>query len=203
MIEFSKYCQIKDNFCICYFGSSYEYILQIIFLKPFIEEKYKGIKIFIGCNDHAYNFFKDYKFTLSYSDLLKRKLDFAYIKELKFDGTIHPLEFFIKESEIENYIVCNKNNTENTSSCSIITKGNYPTISLNEKQINILKNIASQSGFVAEIDAPVENSGLVMGVESFSLFKAASLGIKTKLVPTGLGTNIYKKMFPEGEIIDV
>jgi len=40
-----------------------------------------------------------------------------------------------------------------------------------------------------------------MGVESDLLLKALESGIETRLLPTGLGTNIYKKMFPNMKIL--
>ena len=47
----------------------------------------------------------------------------------------------------------------------------------------------------------ISQAGWVIGVEGAPIFEAASRGIKTSLVPTGMGTNLYSKLFPNGEIL--
>jgi acyl CoA:acetate/3-ketoacid CoA transferase alpha subunit len=37
-------------------------------------------------------------------------------------------------------------------------------------------------------------------VESHELFLAAASGIPTALIPTGLGTDLYRMMFPNNEV---
>lgn len=90
-----------------------------------------------------------------------------------------------------------------TRKCVIITKGTYPTKPLIAKQIDTLKTRAVSRGFEVELDADVVNSGLVMGVESVGLFQAANQGIETALVPTGIGTRLYKKLYPDNAILEV
>jgi hypothetical protein len=43
----------------------------------------------------------------------------------------------------------------------------------------------------------------VIGVENEYLFLAAGMGKDTYLVPTGLGTELYKKMFPENKVMKI
>lgn len=203
MIEFTKYAQIKDRYCVCYFGPAEEYVLQLMLLKPVIEEKYQGVQIFVGCRDESANLFPNNNFVFKHSDLRTRRFDFGHIKELRFNGKTHPIEQFLEESNILNYAINTNLQIEKTSRCVILTKGCFPTISLNDDQVEKLVRIAKSEGYDVEIDQPVQNSGLVMGVESFGLFQAASQGIETKLIPTGFGTELYKKMFPFAKLHEV
>ena len=203
MIEFPKYAQMKDRYCVCYFGTSDEYILQLYLLKQLIENKYNDLKLYIGCRDEASKLITDHEFVLKLSDLRNRRLDFGHIREVKFDGKTHPIEDFAKECELSDYTVCREVQKEKTVRCVIITQGSYPTLSLNQNQVDKLIRMLKQAGFNPEIDTSIENSGLVIGVESLNLFKAASQGIETKLIPTGLGSNLYSMMFPNGEILKI
>lgn len=202
MIEFEKYAQIKNRYCLCYFGTSDEYILQLWLYKPIIEHKYPGLQLFLGCRDEAANLINDEKYILRLSDLKSRRLDFGHIREISFDGKNHPIEKFINETDLSE-CVTDEIVEEKTTQCVIITQGSYPTISLKENQIDYLKKMAISQGYSPILNSPIENSGLVMGVESFGLYKAASLGIETQLVPTGLGTNLYRKMFPKGKVLNI
>lgn len=202
-MEFSKYCKIKNNYCICYFGSADEYLLQLKFLKPIIEQYYKGIKIFIGCIDEKISIIEKFDEKFKMSEFKLKRYDFSHIKEIKFNGRNHPIEEFLEKSEIKQFVVCNKLNEEYSTKCVIVTKGNYPTNSLENYKIDKLKKIARQNGFDPVLDESINDAGLVMGVESYNLFLAASKGIKTTLVPTGLGTRLYKNMFPLGDIMNI
>lgn len=201
MIEFPKYAKIKDRYCVCYFGHSDEYVLQIALLKPLIEKKYKGINIFIGCRDETSKLFENSEFILKHSELRSRKLDFGYIREIKFNGKTHPVEDFIQEAKLENYTICQNSQQEKTTRCVILTQGSYPTKPLTQTQIDKLIIMARHAGFEPELNTSVKNSGLVIGVESFGLFEAASQGIQTKLIVTGIGEKLFQNMFPQGEII--
>jgi hypothetical protein len=204
MIDFPKYAQIKDRYCVCYFGQSDEYVLQLALLKPLIESKYQGLKLYLGCKDETVDKLKlDQAQILKLSDLRSRRLEFGHMREIKFDGKNHPIEVFAKECDLPNYAVCQKIQDEKTIRCVIITQGAYPTVSLNQNQTDYLVKITKQLGFSPEINTTIENSGLVIGVESFDLFKAASQGIETKLISTGLGSNLYSMMFPHGEILKI
>jgi hypothetical protein len=203
MIEFVKYAKIKDSYCICYFGLSDEYLIQLKLLKNIIEKNYKKIKIFIGCKDEKYSIFENKDYILKLSELKSRRFNFGYIREIKFNGRTHPIEDLILESEISDITVCSELKKEYTRKCVIVTKGNYPTICLTDDRVQKLKKIASVEGFDVCIDECISDAGMVMGVESPDLFQAASQGTRTKLYPSGIGTNLYKLMFPKGEILRV
>jgi hypothetical protein len=170
-------------------------------LKPIIEKQYHGLELYIGCKDETSNLFTDHKFIMKLSDLRSRRLDFGHIREINFDGKKHPVDAFAEESGLTNYVICEKVNLEKTNRCVILTNGNYPSLSLKQNQIDFLLRKAKQMGFDAVVNENIDCAGLVMGVECFDLFKAASLGIETKLMPTGLGTNLFQKMFPKSEIL--
>jgi len=201
MIEFTKYSKIKDNYLICYFGPCVEYLRQLKILKNILEKKFKGLKISICCKDNIYNEFKNYDYFISENNIKDKKFNFSYIRELRFNNKTHPIEDFINECEIEDITVSTESSGDKTVRCVILSKALYPTISLNQNQIELLKKIGLSEGYEVFIDQDIENAGLVMGVESDLLLKALESGIETRLLPTGLGTNIYKKMFPNMKIL--
>lgn len=178
MIPFHEYIKIKDNICISYHGSSKEYLVLLDIIKPFMEKKLKGLKIFLNHQEDEFS-----------------KTSFIFKKEIKFDGHHHPIEQLINELEIKDFII---NETVATTKAVVITKGNYPTKPLESHKINALKTRLKE--FDVEIDTNINNAGIVAGVESAELFEAASKGIKTILVPTGIGTQLYKQLFPKGEV---
>jgi hypothetical protein len=64
--------------------------------------------------------------------------------------------------------------------------------------------MAAYEGYDVQVNPErslVDQAGWVIGVEAAPLFEAAARGIKTSLVPTGLGATIYQRMFPRGEIL--
>ena len=201
MLEFTKYSKIKDFVCISYFGQNDEYLIQLKIIKPIIEEKYKGLKILIALKDEKVDIFKDENYIIKRSELRNKMFDFGYFIEIKFNGKNHPIEDFLKKIGIENIIVKVDPICETTKRCVIVTKGNYPTINIDDKIIKLLKNVAMSDGYETVVDSDTTNADLVMGVESYELFEAASRGIKTRLYPTGLGTNLYKRMFCNAEVL--
>jgi hypothetical protein len=74
---------------------------------------------------------------------------------------------------------------------------------LEKEQLRILKNMAINEGYEIELDSNIKNASLVVGVESVQLFEAAAKGIRTILVPTGVGENLYKTMFPGAETFGI
>jgi hypothetical protein len=202
MIEFPKYVNIKDNYCVCYFGPADEYLLQLSLLKPVIESQFGDINLFIGCRDEKIDKL-NCDSVLKLSELKLKRLDFGHIREIKYNGLTHPVEDFVNESNMQNIVVCNELKKQHTTKCVIVSKGNYPTVSLDSKKIETLKRMAASEGYSPEVDGDISEAGLVMGVESYDLFLAASQGIKTRLVKTGIGHNLFKKMFPKGDLMNL
>lgn len=201
MIKFTDYAKIANNYCVCYFGQSDEYLIQLKNLKPILEKEFVNLTIYIGCKDDKIHVFNGQDHILKLSELKIRKNDFAHISELKFDGLNHPVEQFVLSSGIKNYSVPNQK-TIKTTKCVIVTKGSHPTKPLEESKIDKIKKFVTAQGMLYEINTNVCNAGMVIGVESFGVCEAASIGIETYLIPTGVGTNLYKKMFPNIKVIN-
>ncbi len=108
-------------------------------------------------------------------------------------------EKFVEDSGVSNLEI-SITPKDSTTRCLILTEGFYPTKNLTTDQINKISIFAEKSGYYVEINKEIRGAGLVIGVENPNLFKAASQGIKTMLVPTGVGTHLYKKMFPFNKI---
>lgn len=203
MIDFIKYSKIKDNYLICYFGPSIEYLHQLRILKSVLEKEFKGLKIFISCKDNNYNEFINYNFFIRESDIRGMNFNFAHIRELRFNNKTHPIEDFINECDIKDITVDTIESKEKTTKCVILSKATYPTKSLNQNQVELLKKIGLNEGYEIFLDQNIENAGLVMGVESDLLLKSAEVGVETRLYPTGLGTSLYKRMFPNMKILSL
>jgi hypothetical protein len=203
MMEFSKYAKIKDHYCLCYFGACSEHLLQLRLLKPVVEAHFPGLKLHFGCRDDRAHILEGCEGVLKISELKVRRYDFAHIKEVRFNGTTHPVEDFLKECGITQFVVRWDVEESHTAKCVIITHAEYPTKSLERHQVDSLKRLAKEQGFEPQVDVDTTGAGLVMGVESYGLFDAAAKGIRTRLLPTGLGTRLYKGMFPKGEVMSL
>lgn len=200
MIEFSKYSKVKDRYCLCYFGSSDEYLVQLSMLKKPIEKHFPGLRLSFGCRDDKTHLFDKDADVMKISDIKVKRYDFAHIRELMFNGITHPVEDLIKDNEVTDCVVTSEFQEPLTKKCVIITKGNYPTKNLEKMQVDHLKRYAMEQGFYVEFDSDINNAGLVMGVESVGLFRAAQRGIMTRLVPTGIGLRLYKLLFPNAQV---
>lgn len=200
MIGYAEYAKIKDHYCICYFGYSDEYLVQIRLLKGVMEREFDGLNIYFGCKDDKTHLLEGCPKILKISEIKMNRRAFAHIRELRFNGEVHPVEELLVSSGIKNFAITTEARTP-TTKCVIITSGNYPTKPLDQKQIQILEQTAKSEGFSPVIDGDCADAGWVIGVESIPLFEAAGRGIKTSLVPTGIGTRLYKLMFPSGDVL--
>lgn len=200
MIRFTDYAKISNNCCICYFGQSDEYLVQLRLLKPILEREFPEIIIHIACNDEKIHHLKNCTHTLKASEIKLKKNDFAYITEIKCNGVTHPIEDFLNKAGVNN---CSIPTTpkEKTNKCVIITKGSFPTKSIDINKIQQIKKLTS--GMDCELDTNISEAGLVIGVESVGLCEAASQGIETILIPTGVGARLYKKLFPIQKIVHI
>jgi hypothetical protein len=202
MIAFTDYAKIVNNYCVCYFGQSDEYLIQLRILKPVLEIAFPDLTIYIGCKDDKTDFISECEHVLSITELKLRKKEFAHISEIKYNGSTHPIEDFIISSGITNFGI-KPTVPDKTTKCVIITKSSHPTKPLEKIKIEKLKRIAVMQGMLCEFDTDITGAGLVMGVESAGLCEAAFMGIETCLMPTGVGTRLYKNMFPKMKIVDL
>jgi hypothetical protein len=200
MIPFPEYARIKNNYCLAYFGYSNEYLVQMRQIRPLLERRFPGLSIHLcGKDDFVHLLGRDRVVKLS--EIKIRKKDFAHICELSYAAR-HPVEQLLEDSGITDWTVC-REVAETTSLAVIVTKGFHPTKSLEQRTIDHLARIAGSSGYDVQIGGDASTAGWVLGVESVDVFEAAGAGRKTTLVPTGAGIQLYKRMFPLGEIFQI
>lgn len=204
MIGLTNYAKIKNNYCVCYFGYSDEYLVQLRLTKPYMNKAFSGLNIYIGCKDSSISFLDGMEHVLKLTDIKVRKPDFAHIAELRYDGGAdHPIERFLRESGITGYPLPHMTIERPTNRFVIIAESTYPTRPLMERQIERLKQHAWERQMEPVVTSDITGAGVVVGVESPGLFLAAAKGLETHLVPTGVGTRLYKKLCPQGNIIEV
>lgn len=198
-IPFTKYVKIKDKFCLRYVGNNTEYIAQLQALRPQIEKELPGLKLFIACADSEYPRFQNDAQIICITQLNQERDKFGYIREFTNCLQEHPVLKFLKESKIPIYPL-ETPQPPPTTKCVICPYGSSPVQSLKNDEITFFETLAKSKGFKPQIGEDVDNSGWVIGVENRPFYEAAINGVKTTLVPTGLGTELYRKMFPLGEI---
>ena len=136
------------------------------------------------------------------SKIQEKKREFAYIRHLKGSQVSHPIWELLEESRLALPTLASPNpHNQELKTCGIYPRGDLPVKSLSEEQIESLKNTAKIKGYYPTVNADLESCGWVIGVENEAVFRAGVTGIKTSLTPTGMGTRLYQKMFPTGEVI--
>jgi len=202
-IPFPKYAKVKDNYCICYFGNCNEYLVQLKYLRFVIEKELPGMKIYIGFKDGLHYLLEGESNVIPNNVLKENKKKYAHVRELRCNMKDHPVWELLKESNIP-ISIPDVPLPDHTVKCVIAAKGVLPTKSLNDNQINKVKSIYQAKGYRVEVDGDISGAGCVVGVESVPLFQAAFLGIETALVPTGIGTDLYKSLFPNtGSVLNL
>lgn len=202
MIPLTDYAKIKNNYCLAYLGNSHEYLVQLRLLKPVLQRWFPQLNICLCSKDDCFQHIMAVENSIKFSQLREQKSSFAHVKEITFNGKIHPILEFLEESGVKDYAISTQTNSEHSNLCAIISKGNYPTKNLLQTQIQELHRMATGKGFEVQVDGNWEQAGMVMGVESVGLFEAAALGIQTMLVPTGCGEQLFKNMFKDSVVLD-
>lgn len=217
-IAFSYYAKIRNNYCISYYGLIPEYIVILRLLRPYMNKKYPHLKIFISCRDEFKYLLDDEPDVIGFSEIYNHKNNFAYIRELNTSITPpHALEVLIKDS-LPDFKPDHISFNSNVKKCLICPDGALPTRSYQHS--NKLRTYAESRGYKSivvgsdihpgssQVDERPNNNkfkfldevGWVIGVENEFLFEAVRRGIKTTLIPTGFGNNLYKLLSPFGEI---
>lgn len=194
---YPDYLKLKNRYCLGYFGVFDEFILQLLYIQPIVEQSFPGLKLYIACRDGL-----DLPGTTPISNL--NKYNYGYFRELSFDNINHPVLSIIKETKIQlpSLKPLNKNNKNKI--CVIATKGLGVVRSLTDTQVEKVKKMAEDKGFGVLIDCPLENAEWVIGVESFNFYKTALNGAKRiSLIPTGLSPDFFQIACPFGEILDI
>lgn len=195
-IPYNRYLQTKDNCLISYYGTFDEFVLQLNYIRPVLEQSLNGINIYIGCKGSL-------RKTLGEFDRIvydEKNLNCYYQKELIFDQINHPIVSIIED--------CNLKFTQNsidskTNKCVICTKNLPPFGPMTSEEIEKCRRLALSKGFEVEIDGVVENAGWVIGIENAALYKAACAGVKCSLIPRRIGTKLFQYLFPKFEILNM
>lgn len=204
-VPLPHYAKIKDNYCIAYFGNSDEYLVQLKLLRPFMEKTFPGVQVYLACKDEAFSWLAGSERCYNQTSFEKERLNFAYVRELTCNlrSGIHPVEEFLKESDVPCGPLSQPQEKWQSRQCVLLTKGCSPTQSLSEQLIKTNCNLIHRRGFQVQVDAEITTeTGWVVGVESAALFQAAADGIKTTLIRTGIGENLFKSMFPWCHVVE-
>tara|TARA_Y100000034_G_scaffold134723_1_gene203987 strand:- start:792 stop:1316 length:525 start_codon:yes stop_codon:yes gene_type:complete len=169
-------------------------------LKPVLEKRFAGLNLCFGCKDDKLHLLKGCEPVLKVSEIKVHRHVYAHIRELRFNNA-HPVDSLMVESGVTNFVVRRSVLPPKTKKCVIVKSGAYPTSPLETKEVKKFQQMASDEGFEPVITDDIEDAGWVIGVESVPLFEAAAQGIKTTLIDTGVGTRLFKMMFPTNPVI--
>ena len=197
-IPLPEYSKIKDNYCIAYFGNNKEHLVQLKLLRPFMEQTFPGVKVFIACRDDCLYLLQNEPRIITKTQLKDSKNMFGYIRELLCDMQSHPVEEFMKESDIPCGPICKP--LKNNGNVVVLTNGIIPVKPLNGNQIKEIIEYVRSQGKEPILNGDINDASWVLGVECENLYLAAAAGKRVTLIPTGFGENLFKNMFPESEI---
>jgi len=154
-------------------------LVQLRLLLPSFAAAFPGLNIFLCAKDHCLHHLRDCGYVLPLSRLKEYKPILAHVKELRSDGQEHPVAAFVAECGLTDVAVSVTAETARAAVCGI-----YP------------------AGYAAAIEPPNwQDLGWVIGTENVPVFEAAAAGIKTSLVETGLGGELFKKLFPSQKLL--
>lgn len=85
MLPLSKYASVKDYYCICYYGSNAKHLKDLLFVRPYFESQYPGLKVFICCRDDMMYVFDGAERIVAQSEMKDAKYRFGYIREVRGD----------------------------------------------------------------------------------------------------------------------
>lgn len=192
-----EYIKVKDKCCIFYLGTSYEYLIQLVGVMPYIKKSLPGLNFDIFGRDCYCEYIEG---ILPLSLFKEMKSNYGLAKELTYDLKTHPILKLLED--IPYGPMKTKEAINANKLCVICPEAFLPTKSLTVGQINKIKELAFMRGYKTEVTDNISNAGWVVGAENGPLFLAAYQGLKTSLIPTGLGKELYKNMFPNGEILN-
>lgn len=177
--------------------------MQLANIIPYLEVAFPNLNIYVCCRDHLTHLFKNKEKAIPLSEMKDQKYNFAVINEIKCNMQTHPIEEFLNESKIKFDKMPRVKLQDIPRTAFVSPNSITPTRSLEQLEVEKLTAIIRANGY--EITTEKEEAGSVWGVENEDLFVAAFKGLPTFLVPTGVGTNLYKTLFPEpfGKIIQL
>jgi hypothetical protein len=220
---FPHYVRIKDNYCCLYLGNAPEYVVILRLLKPQIEKQLPGLKLWIGCRDEFKYLLAGESQVVLLSELEKRKNEFSHIREIRNNASTHSLFDLMSQSElkIEPVIKSDPSDEMCLKACLICPEGIEPTKSMSEASVKICTTEVAKKGYTPIVIGSdmhksltcinlrpegeeklkyVKAAGWVMGVENEYLFLGAANGAKVTLVKSGVGTSLFKQLFPHADV---
>lgn len=219
MIGLSHYSSIRNCYCFAYFGLVPEYLVQLRILRPILSQSRPDIELFIACRDEFAFLLEDEPNVITFSSFPANSHRFAYVRQIStnVDGE-HSIYTIALESLKEPVQIPASPRTG--SRCLVCPDAALPTRSLSSTKE--AKAYAESKGYSVQVvgsdihngKTPVDcrpsgadklklvrQSDWVIGPENEFLFEAVRLGIKTTLMPTGRGHELYRILCPKGEIL--
>jgi hypothetical protein len=218
-IAFTYYAKIRNNYCISYYGLVPEYVVLLRYLRPYIKKVYPHLRIFISCRDEIMYLLEEESDIIGFSEIHNKKNDFAYIRELTTSiEPPHALETIILES-LPNFVPEKLIPHTLSHRCLVCPDGAFPTQSYFDT--NKICNYVESKGYKPTVVGSdihpgpsqveirpgcdklrlLDDTDWVIGVENEFIFEAIRRGIRTTLLPSGIGSNLYKLICPRGEIL--
>lgn len=220
-IAFTDFVKIKNNYCFAYYGLNPEYLIQLKIIKPYFLNLFPDLNLFICCRDDLLYLLDNENNVVPQSQIKEVKYKFSHIREISSNMQLpHPIKELIDECKTNLNFNFPSKNIE-TRNCLICPEGMPPTKPFSG--INRIKSYVEQKGYKNKIIGSdlhyscsinlrptgkdkfllLDGIDWVIGVENEYLFEAIYRGIKTTLLTTGIGTELYKMFLPNGEIINV
>lgn len=198
-LPFHHYKRVKNKYCIAYFGNHNDYILLLKFLRPYIERQFNGTQIYIACKDESFYLLQNEPRVVKKSEFDKN--NYCYVRYLTLNMTknIHPIYELLVESDIKTPKFEFINNLEHKY-FDICANAILPNKSITDIQKEKIISIFKNRGLIFSSDR--ENCHLI-SVENEIFTKNILSGIKCTLIDTGLGSKLYKLIFPSLEIISI
>jgi len=198
-LRLPRYREVKDKYCVCYFGPCNEYITLLLGLRKQAEAVLPGLQLYIGCKDSLYGVER----TVPESVIMQMIREpwgtgFGHIREIRCDMVNHPIEQFFKEIKIEPATY--KPEPENRV-MRFCPNGTSPTQSCTQQEVQTFVTHYTKLGYVVRLDGPWNDAGMVVGVECPEVWEAALAGKSTVLYESGLGTAFFRVICPWGEVI--
>lgn len=218
-IALTHYAKVRNHYCLSYSGRLPDYVVLLRTIRPHLRTAYPELRLFISCRDELMYLMESEEDVIPYSTLHDRKYEFAYIREISTSvNPPHSILSLIEES-IPGFKSGPVESKTSGRWCLVCPDGGLPTKGFPNSQK--LKSYAEAKGYRAIVlgsdlhpgSAAVDSrpgqdklaylldADWVIGVENEYLFEAVRRNIKTTLVPTGIGTNLYKLLCPHGEIM--
>ena len=196
-MNYSYYVKTKDEICIQYPGHNADFVIQLRALRPSLEAAFPELNFTFACKQEHLPWMSDDPKTI----LIGTQAPSVYTIQIMYDAKkeTHPIADLVSE------IAVNKVRTKSGGNYSavICQNGLFPTQSLTDDEVVWLCNVVERQGYkpitpkTTDIKSKQElarTAGMVAGVECDLLFEAVACGTPTILVPTGPGTELYRRL---------